>query len=358
MSDPTTTLTGLSVWHADTHDADNYVQRDEFDALAAEVLDAKTALTALTARVAALEAGTPPVEPPVEPPSGDWDPLARPFADNSVWNTPLGTVSPHANSDRWMSNVEIVSIDPDQYTYPLYFEQDDWGEWRIECTGAAKSYADGMVSGVASKKFLVALPNDFAIPSGSDAQIIVIAPDGTEFDLWQVRDVDRTNHTATATNGSQYYRAMHGPGTTYPVVYASRGAGVPYSAGMIRKHEIDAGRIPHALAWLCNTTSPEHVYPATKSDGRTQGGIPEGSRLYIPASTDIDAMLDRNGKPLIREAKIIARALQEYGAFLIDSTGNTGKIIAESSITAGWGANKPTANWVRFRSEDLRIAAG
>lgn len=321
---------------------------ERVDALKADIRN-------LDARLMVLEGAQPEPEPEPEPEPGAWNPLDPPFAPSSIWNTPLpADTQPHARSAEWVPT--FVSIDPTQYTYPVYIEPPEgWPVWEITCTGAAKMYDGTEAKDVVGKALFVPLPDDFAIPAGSDGQIIVIELDGSENDLWQVRDVDRGNRTARASNGSQYEGAMSGPGTTSPIVYASRGAGVPYFAGLIRPHEMAAGRIPHALAFAYDRSGSDFVYPATKSDGNDVGGMPEGGRVYIPADTDIASLKDRNGKPLTAEARIVARALQEFGAVLVDNAGNSGKLYAESVITADW-PTLPNANWVRFRSEDLRVA--
>ena len=57
--------------------------------------------------------------------------------------------------------------------------------------------------------------------------------------------------------------------------------------------------------------------PATESDGRTRSGdaIPEGARVQLDPSLDLEA-LGLQGYELT-----IARALQEYGAYLGDTGG-------------------------------------
>lgn len=195
MPDPSVILTGLDSWHRGAHSDDTHpVSRPEFEAL--------------VARVAALEAAPQPEpepepEPPTEPGHG-WDPATRPYADDSPWNTPLpADTQPHANSERWMASIEVVSIDTGQYTYPLYVEDISDPVWTIHITGQAKEYdADGEHDLLDSRMY-IHLPQDFAPAAGSDAQIIVVDPQsGDEYDIWQVRSIDPVAHTATATNAS------------------------------------------------------------------------------------------------------------------------------------------------------------
>lgn len=300
----------------------------------------------------------PTPTPTATPSSALWDPEQRQFISTSRWNTPLSNPVEDPRSAEWIAMVTLVSIDTTQYTYPVYYAEPGTALWTLTATGKAATHEpDGTRTDHADKKLQVPLPDGAVPASGTDAQIVVIdRATGDEYDLWQVRNIDSVNRTATISNGTRYKAAMYGPGTTYPTVYWSQGAGLPYSAGLIRPWEIAAGRIPHALQILGNWTAPTFRYPATKSDGSNTNGIPEGSTIYIPASYDIETMRDRNGALLTREAKIIARALQEFGAIVVDTAGNTGKIRAESNLTANW-PTLPNANWIRLPSSVLRVAA-
>jgi hypothetical protein len=171
----------------------------------------------------------------------------------------------------------------------------------------------------------VPIPAGAQASAGSDAQIIIIdTVTGTEYDLWQVR---QDGSGWSASNGSVYNIYWDG----MPARYGSRGAGVPYYAGLIRPWEIAAGRIDHAIAFAY--PSPANgvcVWPASKTDGNSGSGnaIPEGARLQLdPSLTNADFAawgLDRTGS-------IIARALQQYGMILIDVSGRP-KIYAENLV--------------------------
>ena len=111
---------------------------------------------------------------------------------------------------------------------------------------------------------------------------------------------------------------LRGKGVIKPGEGACRAAGFPLIAGLIRPEEIKQGRIEHALVFAYN--APKHrayVYPASNSDGKSTrpGAIPEGAGLLLDPSLDIDSL---GLKPA---AKIIAKALQEYGMYLGDGAG-------------------------------------
>lgn len=100
---------------------------------------------------------------------------------------------------------------------------------------------------------------------------------------------------------------FHGP---------SRASGVPAIAGLIMHHEIEAGKIEHKLA--CATRSnakKKFVFPAIWTDGPLEFGIPEGAVLQLDPALDLDSF------KLSRGGRIVAEALQKYGAVNTDNAG-------------------------------------
>jgi len=169
----------------------------------------------------------------------------------------------------------------------------------------------------------VPIPDGAQPSAGSDGSMIIIDPaTGTEYDLWQVQT--ETDGSWSASNGSVYNVAWDGT----PTGYGSRGAGVPYLAGLVRHWEIAQDSLDHAIAFAYpNVSAAGCVYPASKTDGKSKlpNAMPEGTRLQLDPSltdSDFEAMgLDRAGR-------IIARAMQRYGMILIDVSGRS-KIIVE-----------------------------
>ncbi len=254
----------------------------------------------------------------------------RPYHADSPWNTPIG---PNPRYDRFSAemiatigqspNGGVLTSDPDQYSYPVYFADANTPRWDVPCRKYRCTIATsfGRISAAVLKG--VPIPAAAKPSRGSDAQIIIIdTHTGTEYNLWQAT---RNGDGWQVSNGSVYSLMMDGT----PASYGSRGAGVPYYAGLIRPWEIAQGRIEHALAFAYPTPARDRcVFPASKTDGRSDlpFALPEGARLQLdPTLTEAD--FERMG--LDRSGKIIARAMQEYGMFLIDISGRP-KIIAEN----------------------------
>lgn len=91
---------------------------------------------------------------------------------------------------------------------------------------------------------------------------------------------------------------------------APTGSGLSRLAGLITRDDWEAGRIDHALAFGTRN-APGHVYPARRDDGKSSTARwHEGQYIWLDPSYDVEH--DSSLKPYER---IVARALQEYGAY-------------------------------------------
>ena len=290
--------------------------------------------------------GPPPPPPPAPPPpvgSG----AQRPYDPRSPWNTPIGSapvLNPKSASlvGAISDNNLPLTADPDQYAIPVYRVDDRTARRTVKLGGWFSSYDNGDNSrvgyGFAPTIANVPIPDGALQSAGSDGQIVLWDPgSGTEYSFWKFDRDAAGNYTAE--NGNRYHTGAgyHG---RFADGLAGRGAGLPYLAGLVRKWEIDQGRIDHALAFAYRAPSSAFVYPASKSDGAAFGGVlgtdlPEGSRLQLdPGKTEAD--FDAWG--LTPAAKTIARALQAYGMYVVDNSGSS-KIFMEDRLTAGWDAS-------------------
>jgi hypothetical protein len=272
---------------------------------------------------------------------------ARPYADDSPWNRPVGRVRGRAADLR-----QPLTSDPSQYTYPVYevtrrtpLRTVRFEGWYSRVVGHGRRLVN-VRGGSADRVARVPIPPQAEAAAGSDAQVILYNRDTREeWDMSRVRraadggyDVTNVARYVTTWSAVPPYDENRKP-------YFVRGAKIPYLAGLVRPCEIARGRISHALALAYTHVTPGWVYPATHSDGRTPvgAGLPMGTRLQLD--------------PSIRATRIrrwgctgpcftIARALQRYGMFVIDGGGRT-KLMVEYESTAGWNgavtASTPSA---------------
>jgi hypothetical protein len=302
---------------------------------------------------------TPAPAPAPAPSTGN---AVRPYDPASPWNTPIGS-SPgiDINSAGFMNEISKLGLplssDPDQYAIPVYEFNATTPRQTVKLSGYFSSYDAGDNSrkgyGFAPTITGVPIPENALQSAGSDGQIVIWDPvSGVEYSFWQFARDAGGNYTAT--NGYRYHTGSGYYGR-FADGLAGRGAGTPYFAGLVRKWEIDQGRIDHALAFAYDSPSGEFRYPASKSDGGNFGGtsgtdLPEGARIQLdPTMTEADF----NALGLSPAAKTIARALQSYGMYVIDHSGSS-KIYLEDRMTAGWDTtiNRNLVSklpWSKFR---------
>jgi hypothetical protein len=97
------------------------------------------------------------------------------------------------------------------------------------------------------------------------------------------------------------------------------------TAGRVRPEEIAGGRIGHALTSTTPYVGDRHIAPAAKEDGRRRNR----SATAMSALVLLDPRADLYRLP--RATRVVARALQEYGAELVN-TGGPLAIRAESGM--------------------------
>ena len=275
----------------------------------------------------------PQMPSPVERPT--WTSL-DPYSDDSPWNTPIGDDAPiHARSSALVARIggELTS-DTSQYTLPVYEVDGDTPTVSVKVLHLFSEVTDHGTTVERRQEPVidVPVPDGAEAATGTDAQVVIV--DTTTGDEWGFWHLEATEDGFQATNGYRYHVGWNG---VPPDGFGSRGAGVPYLAGLIRPAAIERGRIDHAIAFAYPTPSPNHVFPATKSDGPgdPELDLPEGARLRLDPSLDED---DLRAIGLDDTGRVIARALQEYGMILVDIAGRP-KIYAEYHATAEWGDN-------------------
>jgi hypothetical protein len=277
--------------------------------------------------------------PPTDDASGAWD--RRPYTAIGPWNVAIPSgATIDGNSTAMIatigqsSNGGVLTSDTTQYSYPVYVADASTPRHDIACMKYKCTVVTGTGTTTTALLSRVPIPA-LALPStGDDGQMIIIdSTNGTEYDLWQAV---KSTSGWSVSNGSVYNVGWDGA----PSRYGSRGAGVPYFAGLIRPWEIRQGHVDHAIAFAYpGPAAGKCAYPASKTDGASTSSvaIPEGARLQLDPSLD-SADFDRLG--LNSTARIIARALQRYGMIVIDRSGRP-KIYAEN-LTANPYA---TASW-------------
>jgi hypothetical protein len=194
-------------------------------------------------------------------------------------------------------------VNADEYGFPVYEADASTPRYAVRCT---KDWGTCRL-----QQAPVPIP-DRAVPSpGSDgAMVVVDRAAGVSYEFWQARKV---GPVWLASWGDVTHLAEAAPSE-------ATGAGLSILDGLVTPAEVAAGVAEHAL-----TFSTDHAcatrfrVPATKTDGLSTRGdcIPEGSRVRLSPSVDIAAI-----PHLSRVERMIATALQRYGAYVRDRGGS------------------------------------
>lgn len=275
------------------------------------------------------------------------------FSDDSFWNRPIPSnpeIDPQSEhfTDLLMQerNGPGFGINLTRYTIPVYEVDDRTPRRRIHqrtSFHAAKYKKWGEIfshgPGFGPE---IPIPDEAEPdPDGDHHMAMVDWNNMRAWDMWAVaRRADGEWESATGMtydlDGDGVFKREWfaiKPGESIHFYGPSRASGVPAIAGLIMHDEMKAGRISHKLAFAsrCNAYL-QFVWPATWTDGHTEGGVPEGAVIQL------DPQLDLSQFDLGPGGEIVARALMEYGAVNTDNSG--GNALYAEHLQA-----KPTLSW-------------
>lgn len=258
----------------------------------------------------------------------------RPFQSNSFWNTTIES-KPVIDQDS-ESMIETlfdglsdnkIFINLDEWTIPLYYVDHSIPTQTVTCVHCGPDFSTTLH-----------IPEDAQSDPSSDGLLAIVdVVSKRSYELYQAQKNE--DGSWQATSGFSFDLTGTGTQTISATSTSARGAGVSITGGLIRRDEIVQGYIPHALAMAFDyPKSGVFVYPASATDGRSteEYAIPEGAHLQLNPNLDLDSL------GLSRTGKIIAKALQEYGAYVVDNSdgialyaeGRYGKTVTWDGILA------------------------
>jgi hypothetical protein len=172
----------------------------------------------------------------------------------------------------------------------------------------------------------------------SDHHIAIIdRAKNIEWGFWNAANSSgqwRASLGATADLAGDGLRPYKPSNPTWYTSHGARACGFPLIAGLIRTEEIDAGRIEHALVIAYpHIRAGYYMSPASTAQARigddsiSTRGIPCGGRVQLDPNLNLDSL------GLSRAGRIIAEALQRYGAYVGDYSGAI-SIYAENAASA------------------------
>jgi hypothetical protein len=267
----------------------------------------------------------------------------RPFNDQSPWNTPIPAnpalapdstqlIADLKSSSEWGQNLDINIA---QYSVPLFYATSSTPlvDVLAELGGLGFSGSNG-----SDAHALVPIPTGAAPDPMSDHHIAIIdRARNLEWGMWNARNESgrwTCSLGATADLAGDGLRPYKPQNPTWYTSHGARACGFPLIAGLIRTEEIDAGRIEHALIIAYpHIRAGFYMSPASTAQARIGDdsiktrGIPCGGRVQLDPGLNLDSL------GLTRAGRIVAEALQRYGAYVGDYSGAI-SIYAENSAAA------------------------
>lgn len=246
----------------------------------------------------------------------------RIFSEGSYWNTPIpADAQVHPDSDAIIDFLHRTNAD-DGCVHLVGVDDNRWGEPIYEAEDGDPAYD--------VERTRYELPPEFEelrIPSGaapsrnSDAEMVVFDRGrGYVAWLWRAR-FDQDDDRWSAGGGSVAYLDSNGLDARLAASDEPRNTGSHRGLNgaivAVRHEEVASGSIDRVLKIGVNESSPEHVFPMVGSDGDSDdpAAPPQGTRIRISADVDLGRF------DLPPQARVIAEALQTYGAVIGDSTG-------------------------------------
>jgi hypothetical protein len=183
----------------------------------------------------------------------------------------------------------------------------------------------------------VPIPREAYPHTGSDGAMVVVDwTNRTSYEFWQFRrQLDGLLTSWGAVQSSD--------GTGWGGLGSSTAAGASRLGGVVRVAELESGRIPHALVMsIDNACAREFRAPAVKTDGNSSRAdcTPQGARLQLEPTLDLTAIAG-----ISPGERIVGKALQEFGVYVIDKGGAPMAISFELARDAV-SANQPGAVYV------------
>lgn len=277
------------------------------------------------AAISALTLGLLPTydtEPPTSHASGASALAAPPFASTSPFNVPITdhpTIDPNSSAMiAHASRTGMAHANLYEYGIPIYRATSTTPRYRVKCTSPWGHCP--------LETRPVPIPHNAAPNRGSDGVMTVVNLSTNRVsEYWQAsRSAFGGWNTSWGAINSMSGSGWGGNST---------GAGASRIGGVVRVAEIESGVIDHALVMQSDNVCRD-VYraPALKTDGDSDRSdcIPEGARLQLDPDIDVAAV-----EGITPGELAVAKALQTYGAYLIDRADTSLSISFELAPDAG-----------------------
>lgn len=243
------------------------------------------------------------------PPPGA--PSCSVFPSNNVWHADISGLPVHPRNEAWLAAMggPSVRLHPDfgpsngarPYGIPYIVVPGSHAKVTI-----AFDYADESDPGP------YPFGPDTPIEGGSDRHALMI--DRETCRLYELFAAQYAPGGSKAGSGAIFDL---GSNALRPADWTSAdAAGLPIFAGLIRRDEVEAGVIDHAIRVTAEHTDRRYVWPARHQAGEADDPNlpPMGARFRLKATFDISGFLP--------ETQVILRAMKRHGLMLADNGSN------------------------------------
>jgi hypothetical protein len=272
-------------------------------------------------------AGTPGADPFAGSPTVAGCPV---FPKDNPWNTDVsGFPVDRAKSDAYINSLAGLTLWPD-------FGSGQYGDYGIPYQAVPADQPLVPITfhvspGIAAESD----PGPYPIPptarvegaaSPGDHHVLVVRRGDCK--LFELYDADKQ-----ADNSWSVYSAatfdLRSNALRHDTYTSADAAGLPIFPGLARADEVEAGAINHALRIAIPHTQNAFIHPATHAASSSSDPAlpPMGLRLRLKSSFNVAA--------LHGQARVIAQALQTYGALVADNSGGS-KVFISGTPDPGW----------------------
>jgi hypothetical protein len=246
------------------------------------------------------------------PPPGA--PACSVFPSNNVWHADVSRLPVNKHNSAWLASMNVSSthLHPDfgpsgGFPYGIPYD--------VVPSSHAKVYLTFQYASESDKgpyPFDQNTKIEGGQSAGGDRHAIMI--DSGTCTLYELYNAHYSSSGSTAGSGAIWKlssNALRPAGWT-----SADAAGLPIFAGLVRRDEVDAGNVDHAIRVTAQQTDRSYIWPARHQAGAADNPNlpPMGARFRLKASYDISHFR--------ADTQTILRAMKKYGLIVADNGSN------------------------------------
>ncbi len=226
------------------------------------------------------------------------------FPADNPWNRDVSADPVDARSAAY-----IASIGADRFLHPDFGSDPSYGIPWTSVPGTQPRVPMSFDYDDESDPGPYPFPPDAPVEAGGDRHVLVV--DRGACRLYETFDSQYTGPGWHAGSGALFdlgSNALRPDGWT-----SADAAGLPILPGLVRREEVLAGEIRHALRFTVRRTQRGYIHPATHfASSDTDPGLPPmGLRVRLKAAYDLSRFTG--------DSRVVLVALRRYGMFVADN---------------------------------------